>query len=196
LIVLSWFAKWCLAFTAISPAFGSAAITAIFVHDNWQWGIAWTVTGLVTVAIAGLLIRFAKNHVQTSSMHVNDVEPADQRVLEFLIAYLLPVFSSANLPNLAGSIILSSYSLLIVLLIVANGNMFQFNPVLSMMVTVHGPESPENTVFSRNLKNASMNFVVHSQDSASRVLQQSFRTSKISGKLIFRVFAISCMATL
>lgn len=66
-------------------------------------------------------------------MHVNDVEPADQRVLEFLIAYLLPVFSSANLPNLAGSIILSSYSLLIVLLIVANGNMFQFNPVLSMM---------------------------------------------------------------
>lgn len=131
--MLSWFAKWCLAFTAISPAFGSAAITAIFVHDNWQWGIAWTVTGLVTVAIAGLLIRFAKNHVQTSSMHVNDVEPADQRVLEFLIAYLLPVFSSANLPNLAGSIILSSYSLLIVLLIVANGNMFQFNPVLSMM---------------------------------------------------------------
>jgi hypothetical protein len=63
-------------------------------------------------------------------------------------------------------------------------------------VTVHGPESPENTVFSRNLKNASMNFVVHSQDSASRILQQSFRTSKISGKLIFRVFAISCMATL
>lgn len=67
---------------------------------------------------------------------------------------------------------------------------------LPQLVTVHGPESPENTVFSRNLKNASMNFVVHSQDSASRVLQQSFRTSKISGKLIFRVFAISCMATL
>lgn len=74
--------------------------------------------------------------------------------------------------------------------------LFYWKDALAEPVTVHGPESPENTVFSRNLKNASMNFVVHSQDSASRVLQQSFRTSKISGKLIFRVFAISCMATL
>lgn len=131
--MLSWFAKWCFTFTAISPAFGSAAITAIFVHDNWPWGITWAVIGFVTVAIAVLLIRFVRKYVQTSSMHVTDVKPADQRVLEFLIAYLLPIFSSASLSGMAGSIILTTYSLLIISLIVANGNMFQFNPVLSMM---------------------------------------------------------------
>jgi len=131
--MLSWFAKFCFTVTAVAPACGAAAIAATFQHKNYGWGAAWVAVGLLSLAVSWMIVTFAKRWVEIQTLDVVEIEQADQRVLEFLIAYSLPLLSSVSLSDFAGSIALTLYSLLIVSLIIATGNMFQFNPVLLVM---------------------------------------------------------------
>jgi MFS family permease len=85
-------AKWCLTLTAVSPALGAAAIVAVVSHGSWVWGIAFGIAALLSALISYLVILFVGRWVQKEALNITDAEQADQKVLEFLLAYLLPVF--------------------------------------------------------------------------------------------------------
>lgn len=130
--MLSCFAKWCFTATAVAPALGAASIIALSSYKSWPICIGFAVAALLSVVITFLLMAFVKKQVQQSHLVVDSVDQADQKVLEFLLAYLLPVFSATSLTSVTGSLALTIYSLVIVFLTVAHGNILQFNPVLAM----------------------------------------------------------------
>src|SRR4051812_48181400 len=99
--------------TAVSPAFGAAAIMAYLVHNSPIWGFSFLIIGVLCALISYLVIQFIGQYVPNEPLKIIDLEMPDQKVLEFLIAYLLPVFPSANLTNMLGSLVLTAYSLLI-----------------------------------------------------------------------------------
>lgn len=128
--MLSNFARWCFALTALAPALGAAAIIAVSSHGSWAWGAGFATAGLLTIALSYLLLEFVHKYAQVSTLRIVEVEQADKHVLEFLVAYLLPVFSATTLTSMTGSIVLTIYSLVIVAATVVHCNIFQFNPVL------------------------------------------------------------------
>ena len=128
----NFIAKYLLAITAVSPAFGAASILAFTNYHSWGWGFGLILAGLSSAFISLAVIWFIKRRVASEPLAINEIELADQKVLEFMLAYLLPIYSSNNLTNPAGSFALVLYSLAVVSVVVVQGNIFQFNPVLSL----------------------------------------------------------------
>ena len=79
-----------------------------------------------------LVLLFVRQRVQREPLNVTEIRAADEKTLEFLLAYLLPTFSGVSLAKLESSVALTLYSLVIVLLVVGHGKIFQFNPVLAL----------------------------------------------------------------
>lgn len=125
-------AKYLLAVTAVSPAFGAAAILAVAKYESWAWAASFASAGILSAAITLLVIGHIGRTVAREPLAVKEIELADQKVLEFLLAYLLPIYGSNNLTSPAGSMILVLYSLLVVSVVAVQGNVFQFNPVLTL----------------------------------------------------------------
>jgi len=125
-------ARLCFTLTAVAPALGAAAIVAFTQHDSALWG--WC---LVAAAVAASIaswgfVKVVQARQPRHILKVTEIEQADDRVLEFLLAYLLPVFSGTSLSDMTGSAWLTGYSLAFVAIVVAAGNVFQFNPILAI----------------------------------------------------------------
>lgn len=131
-VVPNYIARLCFTLTAIAPSLGAAAIVSVAVHKSWGWGAGFAISGLGAVLLSFLILAFIRKYVQREALEIIEIEQADQRVLEFLLAYMLPVFSGVSIQTMTGSLALTIYSLLIVALTVVHGNMFQFNPVLAL----------------------------------------------------------------
>jgi hypothetical protein len=109
--MLSSFAKWSFTLTAIAPALGAAAIISASSHGAWGWCAAFATSAILAVLISCLLLHFVRSYIEQSTLEIDGIEQADQKSLEFLLAYLLPVFSATSLDKLAGSLSLTIYSL-------------------------------------------------------------------------------------
>jgi MFS family permease len=131
--VPSYFAKLCITFTAMAPALGAAAIISVSAHDSWEWGIAFGVAAVLSVFITVLVLGFVQKYSPKETLHCTEINHADQKVLEFLLAYVLPLFSATSLDSKTGATVLTIYSLIVVILTVVHGNIFLFNPVLALL---------------------------------------------------------------
>src|SRR4051812_8864176 len=100
----------------MAPALGAAAIVAVSSHGAWTWGIAFGVVAILSILISCLLLRFVQNNSPRETLHCKEIEHADQQVLEFLLAYVLPLFSATCLESKPGAIVLTIYSLAVVIL--------------------------------------------------------------------------------
>ncbi len=122
-----------LAITAVAPAGGAAALTFWLRDHAIGYAIGIGAASALLVIICSLIIVFADRTLPVEQIETKEVEPADNRVLEFLLTYMLPVFSSIAIKDVTASLALFCYSTGIILLLVIQGNCLYFNPVLSII---------------------------------------------------------------
>ncbi|MGC1274025.1 MAG: hypothetical protein WBC44_09985 [Planctomycetaceae bacterium] len=125
-------ARACFTLTAIAPAFGAAAIVAFTQHNAPLWGYCLIIAGLGSAIASWGLVAVVRARMPRRIFKVTEIDQVDDRVLEFLLAYLLPVFSGTSLTDMTGSVLLTAYSLVFVAAVIAASNVFQFNPVLAL----------------------------------------------------------------
>jgi len=131
--MLNFFAKLCFTLTAVAPALGAAAIVAYAAHGSVAWAAAFGTVAVLCLLLLWLFLCIVKRQIPEASLQATSIEFADQRVLEFLLAYMLPVFSATSLDSMYGSLLLTVYSLVIVGIAIMKGNVFQFNPIMAML---------------------------------------------------------------
>ena len=126
------FAKFLLVSTALSPILGAVAVNQIARGQTWTSWSPWLgVALLLVLGCQALLVHAAKN-VQKQRICIKEFERNDQEVLAFLLAYMLPFVSSANM-IFADDWLTSVYILGIIYLVIAHADALHFNPVMGLL---------------------------------------------------------------
>jgi hypothetical protein len=117
----------------MAPSIGAAAIVSVASFNSWGWGIGFAAAAILSIVLTFFLLKFVQDYVAIETLHCKEIEHADQQVLEFLLAYVLPLFSATSMNSKGGAVVLTLYSLAVVVLTVVHGNIFLFNPVLALL---------------------------------------------------------------
>jgi len=128
--VLSKLAKLLMVLTSFAPVL----MTVSF--DQWRRG-AWMPLGMLCLASAitcgllcSLVLQFSKRHLEVMSFQVKSLRTADQEIVGFVIAYLLPLVSTSA-DDAKTSILW--FVLAVFALVVWCTNSYHFNPLLSFV---------------------------------------------------------------
>jgi len=131
--MLNWFARFLLVATSLSPILGAVAIRQYSRGDPWTTWAPWVSSAIILVGLCWLVLVFAaKNNEKQDGLKVDDFESNDKDVLAFLLAYLLP-FISADSMDFEKNWMVSSYILVIIVLVVTHAGAFHFNPVMGLL---------------------------------------------------------------
>ncbi len=129
--MLNSFAKFLLVSTSLAPVLGAVAVNQ-FAHSDWMRGAGWLVVALLLVFLCWAMLRYAATNAQKHLFHIKEFERNDKEVLAFLLAYLLPFVSQANM-GFNGQWLTGAYVLAIIFLVFAHAGAFHFNPVMGLL---------------------------------------------------------------
>ena len=101
-------------------------------HGNIPFAWGMIVCSVVLPLLCWGVVLYTSKRGNRKTLRLRRVERADDKVLQFLIAYLLPVFSGIGLEDLAASVTLTCYSLFLIAAVVVHGNAYHFNPTLAL----------------------------------------------------------------
>ncbi|MCX9457685.1 hypothetical protein GOU96_17755 [Vibrio sp. R-1] len=127
--MLSWIAKLLLTCTAIAPVGFSYAWIAWFANEK-LFAVISIASSLVLVGVCLLVLRYAKNNLESFSFKVSSIEAADRENMSFLLLYILPLFT-ASFKTL--NWVVWAPILVIFALITSTGYSYHFNPLLGIM---------------------------------------------------------------
>jgi hypothetical protein len=133
--LLSFWAKSLLAATSLAPMLVCYAI----LYARAEPGLSGLLI-LIAIALVGVckfLLTKVQKHIPGRPIHLDSVKIADQQMLTYIIAYLLPLaFAKLVEPTAAR---LGLLAIVFVLLIVAiyRSNGFSFNPVMGLAFGYH-----------------------------------------------------------
>ncbi len=129
--MLNRIAKFLLVSTSLAPVLGAVAMNQ-FAHGEMIRGAGWLGAGLLLVLLCWAMLRYAAKNAQKHLFHIKEFERNDKEVLAFLLAYLLPFVSQANM-GFNGQWLTGAYVLAIIFLVFAHAGAFHFNPVMGLL---------------------------------------------------------------
>ena len=129
--MLNKVAKFLLVSTSLAPVLGAVAVNQ-FAHSDWMSGTGWLAVALLLVFLCWAMLRYAATNAQKHLFHIKEFERNDKEVLAFLLAYLLPFVSQANM-GFNGQWLTGAYVLAIIFLVFAHAGAFHFNPVMGLL---------------------------------------------------------------
>ncbi|MCY4393081.1 MAG: hypothetical protein OXE43_13695 [Chloroflexi bacterium] len=129
--MLSLVAKTILVATSLSPVLVAVAVTEFERGQSWTGWIGWLIAALALAVLCWLVLHYASNSAQHSLIYIKDFESKDQEMIVFLFIYLLPFIRSAN-STFASEWMTSIYVLGIIVVAIAHGDAFHFNPVMRL----------------------------------------------------------------
>lgn len=127
--MLSVPARLMLTSTAIAPVLLTYAWVALQSGDSRV--AIWLVAGCIgLVFVCWWLLQYAQHNLERMSFRPVSIEAADRENMEFLLLYLLPLFT-AQFKDLQWNIWIPA--ILIFAAVVATGYSYHFNPLLGLM---------------------------------------------------------------
>jgi len=130
--MLNRVAKFLLVSTSLAPILGAVAMSQFANGKPWWHACGWLGAALLLVFLCWAVLRYAAKNAQKHLFHIKEFERNDKEVLAFLLAYLLPFVSQANM-GFDGQWLTGAYVLAIIFLVFAQAGAFHFNPVMGML---------------------------------------------------------------
>jgi hypothetical protein len=128
---MSKLGKLIFSMTALAPCAFAYSVNR-FARDETQDAIIWLAIGLLMCFVCWGILKASHRMLESKPLKTKKVKLADKEVLAFLLAYLLPLSTSAKL-NLSGDLVTAVFIYLVIALSVYHSNAFTFNPLLAMM---------------------------------------------------------------
>lgn len=125
------FAKALLVATSLAPVLGAYGINAISAGQSTCQIVRWFIIAGCLLAICLLIMEFMKKHEEIQTLAVKSIRTADQEVLAFLVAYLLPLIAKDTL-GIEGDIWTILYVFALVFVAIYHNNSYHFNPLLGL----------------------------------------------------------------
>lgn len=128
--MLSKFAKIALTATSIAPVF----ITLWFVKfsNNWYWGdgIEYLIITMFLTLICWGLLSLSRKRLQKLPLVINSVKTADNEMIGFIVAYLLPLINKSSLDV---DIRVLIFVIFLLFLVIITSNSYHFNPLIGLL---------------------------------------------------------------
>jgi hypothetical protein len=125
--MLSKFAKLSLVATSLAPIF----LTLWFVdfNKNWDWsdGLVYLIAAIFLSIICWVLLGLSKRRLEILPIDINSVRTADNEMIGFIIAYLLPLIKETPLHV---NPYLFVFVMLLLFIVVLTSNSYHFNPLI------------------------------------------------------------------
>ena len=129
---MSLFAKFLLAYTAMSPLLVAVAVEQLASNRPWTSWVWWLAAAALLVVLCHCLLRYARTNHEVADVEIATFERTDQELLAFLLAYLLPFVSSDNL-LFTDQWPAGAYILAIVGAAIVHADALHFNPVMGFL---------------------------------------------------------------
>ena len=126
--MLSFFFKFFLMATSLSPVLLILAISQLECGQPWKGGI-WLGIAFIFLSGCWALLKFVKKNARSELISIQEFERKDQEVLTFLFIYLLPFIRSGG-STFANEPITSGCVLIIIIYALVQARAFHFNPVM------------------------------------------------------------------
>ena len=135
--MLSFFARFLLALTSVSPVLGAMSISQYEQGEHWTQWIWFLVAGFLLVALGKALFCYMANRTETFECKIDEFERRDVEMVAFLLVYLLPFAVSTDQLFAREKQLTSLYVFGIISLAIAHAGAFHFNPFMSMFFGYH-----------------------------------------------------------
>lgn len=117
----------------MSPALCVAGVAAYSLHGNATAALVFAALCLFFSVGSVWLLRGICSKLPIESIESEAIEHADQHTLEFMIAYLLPVFTTMGTDGIEKTLPITAVCLVILLLTIVQSDAFLYNPVLAFI---------------------------------------------------------------
>jgi MFS family permease len=125
--MLSKFAKLSLVATSLAPIF----LTLWFVDFNksWNWsdGLGYLITAILLALACWILLLLSKNRLEILPLDINSVRTADNEMIGFILAYLLPLIKETPIQV---NPYLFAFIMVLLFIVVFTSNSYHFNPLI------------------------------------------------------------------
>ena len=130
--MLSALAKLLLVSTSLAPVLGALAVINISDGKHWlEWAV-WLGIAAILIFLCWSLLLYAAKNAPEDSLAISEFERADQEVLAFLLAYLLPFISTDSVVFVKGWLV-GAYIFVLICWVIAHVGAFHFNPVMWLL---------------------------------------------------------------
>lgn len=124
--MLGRFAKLLLVATSLAPILVTYGVARFETDHNLSF-LCWFIA-LALLAICLLILHFSKTRLEIHTFRIKFMKNADQEVLAFIIAYLLPLAGSRGL--VSTNIGTSVFVLSLLAVAIYNSNAYHYNPLM------------------------------------------------------------------
>jgi MFS family permease len=125
--MLSKFAKLSLVATSLAPIF----LTLWFVDFNksWDWsdGLGYLITAILLALACWILLLLSKTRLEILPLDINSVRTADNEMVGFILAYLLPLIKETPIQV---NPYLFAFIMVLLFIVVFTSNSYHFNPLI------------------------------------------------------------------
>lgn len=128
--MLSKFAKFSLVATSIAPIFLTLWFVDFSKEWNWHEGLGYLILAVLLTFICWLLLSLSKTRLEKLKLEINSVKTADNEMIGFVLAYLLPLIHKSSL-NVDPWVLLFVMCLLFIVVITSNS--YHFNPLIGFL---------------------------------------------------------------
>lgn len=130
--MLNKVAKFLFVATSLSPVLGAIAVNQYSLGKSVGSWLPWLIIALLLVLICWLLMMYIARNGQVTRLRIEQFENNDKEVLAFLLAYLLPFISSADMA-FEGQWLTGAYILTVIFLVISHAGALHFNPVMGLL---------------------------------------------------------------
>lgn len=127
--MFSCVAKGLFVATSLAPVLAAFAIKDLAKGKTIYDAAPLLVIALLLPVICGLLLIFARSHLERQQLQITKVTSTDKEVLAYLVAYLLPLLAKDSI-DYRESPGVTAFVFGIIFLAVLHSNAFHFNPFL------------------------------------------------------------------
>jgi hypothetical protein len=122
--------KLCFSLTALAPCAFAYAVNRLS-HSDYSNAALWVTIGLLMCFVCWGILRSARRMLEAKPLNTKKVKLADKEILAFLLAYLIPLASTATV-SFSGDLLTAVFVYLVIGLCVYHSNAFTFNPLLAI----------------------------------------------------------------
>ena len=133
--MLSFWAKSTLAATSLAPMLICYAL--LYAGAEPRVSGALIIVAIALVAVCRLLLGEVQKHIPEKPIHLDSVKIADQQMLTYIIAYLLPLVFAKLMEPTAPRLGLLVFVFVLLTVALYRSNGYSFNPVMGLCFGYH-----------------------------------------------------------
>ena len=132
--MICWASKLLLTASSLGPIL----FTLWFVKFSTNWSLkdGWIYLAVASILmfLCWLIIKLARNHLEKMPISVENVKTADNKIITFVVAYLLPLANKV-LPEL--NLYMIGFVALVFFVFVLKTHSYHFNPLINLLLGYH-----------------------------------------------------------